>query len=220
MGVQVLGISGSPVPNSNTDRTVRHILASTGLETEFIKLSTLELVPCRACLCCLDADECPVNDDGKRLAAQFAEADAFVLGAYTPCGSLDARTKTFMERMYCLRHRKGLNRGKTGVTVITTDISGDTPGEPTAVQIASTQLRSWMAEEGMTHLGALVLHGNVPCFRCGHGDACDMSDLKLSHGAHDIVRSAGLEDAEPSPELLEKAEELGRALRNALTGES
>ena len=44
MRVQVLGISGSPVPNSNTDRAVRHILENTGLETEFIKLSTLELV--------------------------------------------------------------------------------------------------------------------------------------------------------------------------------
>ena len=26
--------------------------------------------------------------------------------------SLDARTKTFMERMYCLRHQTGFNRGK------------------------------------------------------------------------------------------------------------
>lgn len=218
MRVQVLGISGSPVPNSNTDRAVRHILENTGLETEFIKLSTLELVPCRACLCCTDSNECPVNDDGKRLARQFAGADAFVLGAFTPYGSLDARTKTFMERMYCLRHKKGLNKGKLGVTVITTATPDNNPGLPPAVQTATTQFRSWMLEEGMTHLGSLVLHGNVPCIRCGYGDDCDMSGVKMLHGEHATVDSVGIEDFDDSPELLEKAAELGRALRKALTG--
>ena len=172
MQVRVLGISGSPVPESNTDRAVKHILKHTGLETEFIKLSTLELVPCRACLCCTDDNECPVNDDGKRLAEQFSAADAFVIGAFTPYSSLDARTKTFMERMYCLRHQKGLNRGKCGVSVITTATPDANAGLPPAAQTARAQIDYWMQEEGMKHLGALVLHGNVPCIVFGHGDDC------------------------------------------------
>ena len=36
--MKVLGVSGSPIANSNTDRALRLALASTGLETEFIKL--------------------------------------------------------------------------------------------------------------------------------------------------------------------------------------
>ena len=42
MGIQVLGISGSPVPNSNTDRAVKRILELTGLSSQFVKLSELE----------------------------------------------------------------------------------------------------------------------------------------------------------------------------------
>ena len=39
MSIKVLGISGSPVPNSNTDRLVMQVLQSSGLEYEFVKLS-------------------------------------------------------------------------------------------------------------------------------------------------------------------------------------
>ena len=39
MSAQILGISGSPVRHSNTDRAVQAVLDATGLESEFIKLS-------------------------------------------------------------------------------------------------------------------------------------------------------------------------------------
>ena len=74
MVVQVLGISGSPVPNSNTDRAVNYILDHTGLETEFVKLSDLELQPCRACLGCVKSNQCVIDDDGRSLAEQFRQA--------------------------------------------------------------------------------------------------------------------------------------------------
>ena len=45
----VLGISGSPVVDSNTDRVVRAILEASGLEPEFVKLSASHIGPCRAC---------------------------------------------------------------------------------------------------------------------------------------------------------------------------
>ena len=110
MGIQVLGISGSPVPDSNTDRAVQRILSLTGLSTQFVKLSDLEVAPCRACLGCVETNECVVDDDGQRLAELFHEAPAFVLGGFTPYSSLDARTKAFMERMYCHRHRSRRKR--------------------------------------------------------------------------------------------------------------
>ena len=122
MTAQVLGISGSPVRNSNTDRAVRHVLEHTGLETEFVKLSSLSFEPCRACLGCKENNTCVVKDDARDLAMRFRDASAFVIGAYTPYSSLDARTKMFMERMYCLRHQTGLNAGKIGASVITTAV--------------------------------------------------------------------------------------------------
>ena len=39
MGIHVLGVSGSPVPNSNTDRAVKAIMKASGLEHDFVKLS-------------------------------------------------------------------------------------------------------------------------------------------------------------------------------------
>ena len=64
MATRVLGISGSPIPNSNTDRAIQCILEHTDLETEFIKLSDLDIIPCRACLGCIKTNECVVKDDG------------------------------------------------------------------------------------------------------------------------------------------------------------
>ena len=43
MSVQVVGISGSPIPDSNTDRAVERILELTGLTSQFVKLSDLDL---------------------------------------------------------------------------------------------------------------------------------------------------------------------------------
>ena len=59
MVVQVLGISGSAIPNSNTDRAVRYILERTGLETEFVKLSELQIAPC---IRCGYGDQCELSE--------------------------------------------------------------------------------------------------------------------------------------------------------------
>ena len=45
----IVGISGSPIPNGNTDRMTKAILEESGKEAKFINLSTLSYTPCRAC---------------------------------------------------------------------------------------------------------------------------------------------------------------------------
>jgi multimeric flavodoxin WrbA len=216
MQAVVLGISGSPIPDSNTDRAVQHVLKATGLPSEFIKLSDLNMQPCRACLGCVENNQCVVQDDAQALAEKFRQAKAFVLGAYTPYSSLDARTKTFMERMYCLRHEAGLNRGKIGAAVITTACPPDAPGMPPAAQTATTQLAIWMMEEGITNLGAMVLLGNLPCIRCGHGDRCEMSGVKMLHGPTATVSSLGVRQFDANAEMLQNAEALGQKIRTAV----
>ncbi len=216
MAVQVLGISGSPIPQSNTDRAVKLILRHTRLPAQFVKLSELEISPCRACLGCVKTGECVVQDDGRRLARQFREARAFVLGAFTPYSSLDARTKTFMERMYCHRHRVGENAGKLGVSVITSACPPDAQGLPPAAQTAASQIGFWMMEEGMTDLGSMVVLGNVPCIRCGFGDECPMSGIKMLHGPEATVASVGVRTLESDEHLLRTAKELGEKIRRAV----
>lgn len=40
----VLGVSGSPTKNANTDKLVKAILEATGTDTEFIKLSDVNML--------------------------------------------------------------------------------------------------------------------------------------------------------------------------------
>ena len=68
MTVQVLGISGSPIKNSNTDRLVKTMLDATGLEFEFVKLSRINVRPCMGCKGCVQDNVCVVKDDFPALA--------------------------------------------------------------------------------------------------------------------------------------------------------
>lgn len=216
MAVQVLGISGSPIPDSNTDRAVDYILTQTRLVTEFVKLSDLEIAPCRACLECVRGNRCVVHDDAQALAEMFHEAPAFVLGAYTPYSSLDARTKAFMERMYCFRHRIGGNAGKFGASVITTACPPEATGLPPAAETAASQIGFWMMEEGITNLGSMVLLGNVPCVRCGYGDQCSLSGIKMIHGPDATVASVGIHSFEDEQRVLQAAQGLAEKIRRAV----
>ena len=49
----VLGVSGSRTRNANTDKLVKAVLDSTELDTAFVKLSDLDIGPCRACMGCV-----------------------------------------------------------------------------------------------------------------------------------------------------------------------
>ena len=220
MSVQVVGISGSPIPDSNTDRAVKRILELTGLTSQFVKLSDLDLSPCRACLGCVKTNQCVVQDDGQALAELFHGASAFVLGGYTPYSSLDARTKAFMERMYCHRHRIGGNAHKFGVAVITTACPPGVQGMPPAAETATSQIGFWMMEEGMTNLGTMVIQGNAPCIRCGYGDDCSFSGIKMVFGPEATVASVGVKTFEQDAALLRAAEELAKKLREAVIGQS
>lgn len=218
MAVQVIGISGSPIPDSNTDRAVKYILEQTGLESAFLKLSELAVEPCRACLGCVQGNQCVVKDDGQTLAELFHEAPAFVLGAYTPYSSIDARTKTFMERMYCFRHRVAGSAGKFGVSVITTACPQGIADLPPAAETATSQIAFWMMEEGIINLGSMVLLGNVPCIRCGYGDECKASGIKMIHGPEATVASVGVRAFEDDESLIATARALAEKVRESVLG--
>ena len=86
--MKVLGVSGSPIKDSNTDRALKLALESTGLETEFIKLKDYNVAPCQACLGCVKENKCAIKDDGILLAEKAKEADALIIAGFTPYSSL------------------------------------------------------------------------------------------------------------------------------------
>jgi len=64
--MEVLGISGSPVDNSNLDRVIKAILEATELDVGFIKLSHFKITPCRACLKCVPTNRASRRTIGRK----------------------------------------------------------------------------------------------------------------------------------------------------------
>ncbi len=213
---KILGISGSPIQNSNTDRAVKMVLEATGLESEFVKLSDLDISACKACLGCVKTNRCVVKDDMADLAETFYQSAGFVIGAYTPYSSLDARTKAFMERLYCLRHRKGLSVGKPGVAVITSACDPLIEGHPPALELATRQIELWTMEEGMNLIGTVGVTGNVPCIKCGFGDCCNMSGVKMLFGKDATVESVGNQTLEEQESVKTALQRYAAALKAAI----
>ncbi len=211
MKPQVIGISGSPVKNSNTDRVVKAVLANTGLETEFIKLSRRKVQPCIACLGCVKDNVCKVKDDFQEIAEKVKYAGAIVVGGYPPYGTVDGFTKAFLERLFSLRHQTGLNRGKLAVTVVT-GIGRGAPG----LEEATNQISQALTMEGMEVLGQLKVVGNVECLICGYGDNCPMSALPWVFGEDTEVTPDKFCKAEEQKETWQQAAQLGKEIADRL----
>ncbi len=217
--MKVLGVSGSPGPDSNTDRALKTVLDATGLETEFIKLTDYNIQPCIACLKCVETNVCVLDDDGKVLAEKAKEADALIIAGYTPYSTLDSRTKAFIERLYPLRHKHGFMRGKPGGIIITCAIPETCEMLPPACENGINAVMYYMMEEGMNIVGSVKVLGNVPCVRCGHGDDCDMTGIKMMYGPDATVESVGINRFEDQPEAVKGAKELGQKIAEALSSE-
>lgn len=211
MKPQVIGISGSPIKNSNTDRVVQAVLKNTGLETEFIKLSQRTVQPCIACLGCVKDNKCKVKDDFQEIAEKVKHAGAIVVGGYPPYGTIDAFTKAFLERLFSLRHQNALNRGKLAVTVVT----GIGRGAPGTDQ-ASDQINQALTMEGMEVLGQLKVVGNPECMVCGYGESCPMSALPWVFGDDIKVTPEKFCQAEDQKDIWQQAENLGKEIAERL----
>ncbi|ACN15505.1 Isf [Desulforapulum autotrophicum HRM2] len=204
MQPQILGISGSPIKNSNTDRLIQAVLNSSGLRSEFVKLSKINVKPCIACLGCTKDNICKVKDDFPQLAEKVRRADAIVVGGYSPYGSVDGFTKAFLERLFSLRHQNGLNRGKLAV-VVASGIGRGAPG----LEETSKQIEHALTVEGMEILGNLKITGNTECLVCGFSETCPMSSLPWVFGDDTKVTPDKFCKVEDQTEIWDRANQLG-----------
>lgn len=227
MGPRVIGFSGSPVPNSNTDRAVNALLKATGLETEFVKLSDIRVAPCRACKRCVEDNICKQEDDFPELAEKIKKADALVIDAYSPYGSVDAFTKSLMERFWSLRHVNNLLRDKLAVTIV----SGIMPNavykgkkhmldglikKRLSANKMSEMIAHELQMEKMNLLGQVQIRGNVPCLTCGHGDECVMSGVRGALGPGGKAGADKCVRVEDHEDVLDEIQSLGFLLKEKL----
>ncbi|MCG8686279.1 MAG: flavodoxin family protein [Desulfobacterales bacterium] len=195
MAAVVLGISGSPIKNSNTDRLIQAMLEETACETEFIKLSDINVRPCMGCKGCVTDNICKVEDDFPALSKNIQSADGIIMGAYTPYGQIDAFTKALLERFWSLRHVTNLLKGKACATVLTC----------LAPEMASSVNQALAMElvhyEHMELIGQVTIPGNLPCLSCGKGDDCPQSGISLMYGPDAVAADHGYSRVEDLPEI-------------------
>ncbi len=206
MSIEVLGISGSPIENSNTDRLIKAVLDATELECEFVKLSKINIRPCLACKQCVPDNICKVNDDFPELAKKIKKAKALIIGAYIPYKQIDGFTKALLERFWSLRHVSNLLRGKLCATVLTY-LSDDAAANVN--QSLATELKEM---ERMELIGQVMVKGNIPCLTCGVGDDCQMSGIKKRYGPDAKATDYTYTRVEDQKEVWEEAMRIGRLI--------
>jgi len=198
------------VKNSNTDRLIKAVLAATGLEFEFVKLSLTNVRPCMACKQCVTDNVCKVQDDFPALAEKIKSAKALVIGAYIPYGQIDGFTKALLERFWSFRHVNNLLRGKLCATVLT----GLMPDALAQVNRSlAAEIRDY---ERMELVGQLTVQGNVPCLTCGEGDTCEMSGVKMIHGPDAKTSDYGCARVEDQQDVWQSAARIGRLIHERL----
>ncbi len=194
--LNVLGISGSPVKDSNTDTLVKTILESTNVNQEFVKLSDINIGSCRACKNCVYTNCCVLDDDFQWLSQKVLDADALVIGSPVMYANVSGFTKAFIERLWSLRHVKQLTQGKIGATAVV---------GWTSTEDVTKWLNQVMMISGFQMVGSVIGHGSPGCLTCGPGETCHYSIWNSMKRNYEILKN--------HPETMENALEIEKLIQ-------
>lgn len=166
----IVGISGSPIADSNTDRMIKAILAESGKETKFIKLSTVNFGSCRGCAHnCATTAMCGVKDALHPYLADIRDAEGLVFGSPNHHGTMTAWMFSFFSRLWCFLHENKTLKNRP-VVFVSTGID-DIPED----KLFSSSL---VREHEFNVLGYIYFRSLVPpCFKCGKGEVCQRGGL-------------------------------------------
>ena len=90
---------------------------------------------------------------------------------------------------------------------------------PPACDFGINAIKFYMMEEGMEFVGEVRVKGNVPCIKCGQGDECKMTGIKMLHGPEATVSSVGVKIFEKQPMAMSAAVKLGKDIADKLKPE-
>ncbi len=103
--MKVIGISTSPREQSNSDILLRRALegtASTGANTEYLRLGDYKIAPCSACGACYKTGECAIKDDFQKVLNKMLDADRLIFATPIYFMSVCAQAKILIDRCQCL----------------------------------------------------------------------------------------------------------------------
>ena len=208
--MKVLGISGSPRKDHSTDRLVKEVLNTVGVETAFLSLAGKKIGPCIACLGCVKDNVCKVKDDMQQLRQAIVEADAYVIGAANYFSMLNGLAHCFLERFYQFRHREG--KAVAGKLAVAVGVGGKS-GDPVVEHI-----RGFLQYSQIECIGGVSAQGAACCFTCGYGETCKVGAIHMFFGPGTKITPEMIPDLDKQPDKLEEARALGRKLGERLKG--
>jgi multimeric flavodoxin WrbA len=170
----VVGMSGSPIVDGNTDRMVKALLEQSGKDHIFINLSTQRYDPCRACAhLCAGTNLCPLEDDLRPYFEPIRDAEALVLGTPIHAGLITGWMYSFTTRLSCFSH---VTHPLEGKPVLLVAVGGFEPTEWMAVsKFGENVVRR---SEGVKIIGHIFYASTIPpCYKCGRGNECKVGAL-------------------------------------------
>ncbi|RNI11812.1 flavodoxin family protein [Methanohalophilus sp. RSK] len=148
--MKILGISGSPKKNGNSEQMINRVLTMAekrGFTPEKVFLSEMEVKPCIACGNCRESEECPINDDMEKIYPELDEADAIIVASPVYFGSPTAQLKALFDRSVLLRRHNFKLSNKIGAGIA---IGGSrNGGQEKTIQV----IQDWMHIHGMVVVG-------------------------------------------------------------------
>lgn len=162
----IVGISGSPIVNGNTDRMTKAILELSGRESTFRNLSTLTFSPCRGCAhLCATTAMCGQKDELQPYLKDIRDAEALVFSSPRHHGNMTAWMTSFFSRLWCFLHENNTLRNKP-VIFVSVGIRENPRGQ-------ETFRASMIKEHEFDVLGEYhYMSCNAPCLKCGAGSYC------------------------------------------------
>ena len=156
MGINLLGIIGSPRKMGNCELMVKEIATRVpgGAQLSMVRLVDKEIRPCKACYRCLTGD-CPHQDDYLGVLRAIMQADAVVVAAPAYLRGTHSSLQRFLDRgLQAYRHVDALY-GKPAVAVAT---AGVKDGEGSALLGVETFIR----QLGLSLKGRAVVCATFP----------------------------------------------------------
>lgn len=139
----VLGISGTPRPNGNSDHLLTYAIKpflENGWEAITLKLSVLNVKPCDGCEICLKTGNCILDDDMSHFYEAFASCQALLISTPVYYRNISSRLQAVFERHYSCKQKQPL-RGKPGGAIAVGRSTGG-GGQAIAISIIHNWLLS------------------------------------------------------------------------------
>lgn len=194
---KVLGIGGSPRKGGNSDILMHHILkgARDGVVTEEVQLREYQFQPCIGCERCRKDEQCTGLLDGMQLIyPKIEEASGLVLISPVYSYNMTALMKSFIDRLYSFYHFSDERPGYWASRI-------EDQGRKAAIAVVGEQAS---LEEGGMDLTLETMRRSIKAL--GHEVIGELPVLG-------IFRKGKVREY---PEILERAENLGRQLASLL----